>query len=106
MAVVRLDNPQPIIVRTTGHLKCNAHPMFPSLRKTGCPSHNFFVVKKNKKCNLPDFKFYLDKLLKKFPIWCNVNFESVLILLLCTDYFNIKTKLKIHEQLTVAAGTV
>ena len=40
---------------------------------------NFFNGKKTfKKCNPPDFKFYLDKLHNKnFPVWCSVNFEYV-----------------------------
>ena len=39
---------------------------------------NILNGKNFKKCNSPDFKFYLGKLNNKiFPIWCNVNFVSV-----------------------------
>ena len=43
---------------------------FHYFQKTRSPSHNFFVAKKKKKkCNPPDFQFYLDKLTNtKFPL--------------------------------------
>ena len=51
---------------------------FRYFRKTGSPSQNFFMVKTFQKCNHPDFKFNLGKSSDKiFPLWCNVNFESV-----------------------------
>ena len=52
---------------------------------------NFF-----KKCNSPDFIFYLSKLTTKiFPIWCNINFGHVFFALLYIVYCN-EERLKIN----------
>ena len=49
------------------------------VQKTGSPSHNLFVVKHFKKCNPPEFKFYLGKFSnEKFPIWCYRNDPKLL----------------------------
>ena len=49
------------------------------LRENRKSIQNVFNGKKLfKRCNPPDFKFYLDKLNnKKIPTWCNVKFVSV-----------------------------
>ena len=58
------------------------HITFP---ENGNPSHNFFVVKITfQQYNSPDFKFYLSKLIKIFPIWCNVNFGPAYFAFLLT----------------------
>ena len=70
---------------------------------------NFFNCKKtSKKCNPPDFKFYLGKLNnKKFPhIVYNVNFVSVFTALKGKDYKNtLEFCLKVFANLKILKQT-
>ena len=38
-----------------------------------------------KRVNLPDFKFCLPKLIKYFPIWCNVKFSLLFRIVYCSE---------------------
>ena len=58
----------------------------------------YFLSFSSDRTNGPDFKFYLDmlKVIKHFPIWCNVNFMSVF-----TALNNAKKKQKNKANLTL-----
>ena len=71
-------------------------PCFRYFRKNGSPSHNFSVVIFFQKFNPPDFEIYLQKLIKMFPIWCNINFGSVFF-----AFFLLLIAMKTHLKLTL-----
>ena len=54
-------------------------------RKPEVSYQNLLMVKTFKKVNLPDFKFYLLKLIKYFPIWCNVKFSLLFSIVYCSE---------------------
>ena len=70
----------------------------------GSLSHNFSVVKFNKKCNYADFKFDLGKVMN--TIWWNVNFEPVffaLCIVYCSENsVRLKSKFTQHGKILIS----